>query len=101
MEKIFLIGDAHTVNAFRICGIEGFCADASNSVHILKSLLADDEALVILVTRECSESMGDIIKRVNLETPRRVIIEIPVIDDAGGFGKSLTDYITDALGVAL
>lgn len=101
MEKVLLIGDPHTVNAFRICGIEGYYADAAASPSIFKSLLSDDKALVILVTRECAEPLGDIIKKINLEAPRRVIIEIPGVDDAGGFGKSLTGYITEALGVAL
>lgn len=101
MEKIFLIGDEHTVNAFRICGVEGFTADAESSGSLLKSILAGDDALVILITRECAEPLAETIKRVNLDSPQRVVIELPGIDDAGGFGKSLTGYITEALGVAL
>ncbi|HOP29770.1 MAG TPA: V-type ATP synthase subunit F [Spirochaetota bacterium] len=96
-----LIGDPHTVNAFRICGIEGHYADAASSPSILNSLLSEDETLVILITGECAEPLGETIKKVNLETSRRVIIEIPGIDDSGGFSRSLTGYITDALGVAL
>jgi hypothetical protein len=41
------------------------------------------------------------IKKNNLESGRKVIIEIPGIDDTAGFSKSLTSYITEALGVAL
>jgi len=96
-----IIGDPHTVNAFRICGIDGFYADSMNPADIIRPILAGDDALVILVTRECAEPLAEIIKRVNLETPRRVIIEIPGIDDPAGFGRSLTGYITEALGVAL
>ena len=101
MDRVVLIGDEHTVNAFRICGIEGFYADAANTADIIKPILAGDDALVILVTRECAEPLTEIIKKVNLQSPRRVIIEIPGIDDTAGFGKSLTGYITEALGVAL
>lgn len=101
MEKIFLIGDAHTVNAFRISGIEGVIADAGNSVSVLKSLLSDGEIPIILVTRECAVPVSEMIKKINLESGRKVIIEIPGIDDTAGFSKSLTSYITEALGVAL
>lgn len=101
MEKLFLIGDAHTVNAFRICGVEGIVADEENSGTVLKSLLAADDTLVVLITRECAEPLAEIIKRVNLESPLKVVIELPGIDDAGRAGKSLAGYITEALGVAL
>lgn len=101
MEKIFLIGDVHTVNAFRICGIEGAIADSGNSDSVLKSLLSDEEFPVILVTRDCAGPVSDMIKKINLESGRKVIIEIPGIDDTAGFSKSLTSYITEALGVAL
>jgi len=101
MEKIFLIGDAHTVNAFRICGIEGFISDPVNTSSVLESLLSEHEPFVILVTRECAEPLSEIIRKVNIGSPRGVIIEIPGIDDKGVVDKSLTDYITEALGVAL
>ena len=101
MDKIFIIGDEHSVNAFRVCGIEGFNAGPANSEEILKSLLMNDDAFVILLTRECAENCGEMIRKVNLESVRRIIIEIPGIDDEPGFGRSLTSYITEALGVAL
>ncbi|MFH0977484.1 MAG: V-type ATP synthase subunit F [Spirochaetota bacterium] len=101
MEAVYLIGDVHTVNAFRISGIKGFIADAKSSGSILEYLLRQDNASVIIITRECAETLAGEIKRINLESPQRVIIEIPGIDDERGFGKSLTSYITEALGVAL
>lgn len=101
MDRIVIIGDPHTVNAFRICGVQGFTAGRDDSPSILKSILAEDDALVVLITRDCAEPNSELIKRVNLESVRRVIIELPGIDDEGGFGKSLTGYITEALGVAL
>jgi vacuolar-type H+-ATPase subunit F/Vma7 len=101
MDRVVLIGDEHTVNAFRICGIEGVISDAENSHHIIRSVLSDAEAIVILVTAGCAEPLTEIIKKTNLEEPRKVIIEIPGLDDETGFSKSLTGYITDALGVAL
>lgn len=101
MSSIYLIGDVHTVNSFRICGIDGFTADAESAPVLLRKLLESDDASVIIVTRELAETLSGIIKKVNLESPQRVIIEILGIDDKRGFGRSLTSYITEALGVAL
>lgn len=101
MDRVYLIGDVQTVNAFRICGIEGYRADAGSAHSVLKALLEKDDTAVIIITRECAVQLADIIRRANMESFRRVIIEIPGIDDSGGFGKSLTGYITEALGVAL
>ena len=101
METIYLIGDVHTINAFRICGVDGFTADAESSGSIFESLIRREDSSVIIITRECAEPLTGVIKRVNLDSPQRVIIEIPGIDDYRGFGRSLTSYITEALGVAL
>ncbi|HPS59030.1 MAG TPA: V-type ATP synthase subunit F [Spirochaetota bacterium] len=101
MDCVYLIGDVHTVNTFRICGIEGFAAGGEPAQVILGRLLVKRDAAVILVTREFAESLSDTIRKVNLESGGRVIIEIPGVDDIRGFGRSLTSYITEALGVAL
>jgi len=98
---MYLIGDVHTVNTFRICGIEGFIPGAESAEDILGRLLGNEDISVIIITKEFAESLPGIIKKVNLESEQKVIIEIPGIDDIRGFGKSLTGYITEALGVAL
>lgn len=101
METVYLIGDVHTVNAFRICGVEGTAADAESSGGILEMILRSDDVSVIVITRELAEPVSDKIRRVNFESSRKVIIEIPGIDDDRELGKSLADYVTEALGVAL
>ena len=101
MNSIYLIGDIHTVNTFRICGIDGFTVNKESAADIIRRLLLNDDSLVILITREYAETLSGIINKVNLESPQRVVIEIPGIDDLPGFGRSLTSYITEALGVAL
>lgn len=101
MNSVYIIGDTHTVNAVRICGIEGFTADAESSHSVLRDVLAKEDALVILVTRDCAAGLQEEIRRINLDPAHRVIIEIPGLEDNRGFGRSLTSYITEALGVAL
>ncbi len=98
---MYVIGDMHTVNAFRICGVEGFTADVHTAPAILKKLAGNDKAAVIFITRECGAEICDEIRKLSLEQADRVIVEIPGIDDLHGLGKSLTGYITEALGVAL
>ncbi len=101
MKRIVVIGDIHTVNAFRICGIDGVAADAESAGAVIKSLTDSDDPLVILVTGDCAGPNSGLIRKVNLESAERVIISIQGIDEEKGGGKSLTSYITDALGVAL
>ncbi len=101
MNAVYIIGDTHTVNAFRVCGIEGYAADSQTAPGILKGLLTRDDAPVILITRDCAADLPDIIRNINLQSAERVILEIPGIDDLRGPGRSLTSYITEALGVAL
>lgn len=101
MERIVVIGDAHTVNAFRICGFDGVAADVESAGAAIKSVIESDDPIVILVTGDCAEPNSGLIRKVNLESPKRVIISIQGIDEGKGFGRSLTSYITEALGVAL
>ena len=101
MALICLIGDVHTVNAFRICGLEGVYANEETAPAVLDALAGDDGTAVILVTRELAHNLTDTVKKFNLESSGKVIIEIPGIDDTQGPGRSLTSYITEALGVAL
>jgi len=101
MDSVILIGDTHTVNAFRICGIECFAADAQSSPGIFGKLMKRDDASVILITAECAAPVSDLIRRANMEPGKRVIIEIPGIEEGEGLERSLTSYITEALGVAL
>ncbi len=101
MEKIYLIGDTHTVNAFRVCGIEGFVLGDESLNTVFQRVIAMDDSSVIIITRECAEALADIIRKINFESARKVIIEIPGIDDKQESGKSLTGYITEALGFAL
>lgn len=101
MNNIFLIGDIHTANAFRICGVESIAADRTNAEDLLKELIKDMEPVIILITKEIASSMPELLKKVNFESPDKVILEIPGIDDTEGLGKSLTGYIAEALGIAL
>lgn len=101
MERIFSIGDIHTVTSLRLAGVEGIVADRETVKKVLDEVLHRPDAAVIVITRYLAEEIPGIISDINLNSPKSVIIEIPGIDDPRGFGKSILDYITEALGIAL
>lgn len=101
MEKIYILGDIHTVTSFRLAGVEGRVADRESVDIHLNELLERGDAGVIVITRELAEEIPEKIYNVNLNSVIPVIIEIPGIDDPRGFGKSVIDYITEALGISI
>jgi len=101
MEKIYILGDIHTVTALRLAGVEGRVADRKSVDIHLNELLKRGDAGVIVITRELAEEIPEKIYDVNLNLVTPVIIEIPGIDDPRGFRTSILDYITEALGISI
>lgn len=101
MEKIYFLGDVHTATAFRLSGVNTIISDKSNALNHLKNLSRQDDAAIVIITRDLAEDISDEIYRINLNSVTPVIIEIPGIDDDRGFGKSPLAYITEALGVSI
>ena len=101
MEKIYLLGDIHTANAFRLSGVEGFITDKSNLDANLDEILDKEDAAIIIITRALAENIPERISEVNLNLFLPVIIELPGIDDERGFGKSPAANFTEALGISI
>lgn len=101
MEKIYLLGDIHTANAFRLCGVECFITDQSNLETNLNQVVDKEDSAIIIITRELAEEIPERISDVNLNLNLPVIIELPGIDDERGFGKSPTAYFSEALGISI
>jgi len=101
MEKIYILGDIHTVTALRLAGVEGRVADRESVDIHLNELLKRGDAGVIVITRELAEEIPEKIYSVNLNSVTPVIIEIPGIDDSRGFSTSILNYITEALGISI
>ncbi|MBN1496328.1 MAG: V-type ATP synthase subunit F [Spirochaetes bacterium] len=100
MEKIYIIGDIHTVTVFRLGGVEGAVAASDAAPEALGALMSRDDAGIILITRELAEATGEMIRDCNLNRVKPVIVEIPGITDPRGFGRSIMSYITEALGIS-
>ncbi|HPI90964.1 MAG TPA: V-type ATP synthase subunit F [Spirochaetota bacterium] len=101
MEKIYIIGDIHTVTAFRLGGVEGAVSSTATVRDELDAVMRTGKAGIILITRELADAAEDMIERCNLEIARPIIVEIPGINDRRGFGKSIMSYITEALGISV
>jgi vacuolar-type H+-ATPase subunit F/Vma7 len=99
MEKIFIMGDILTVTSFTLSGIEGMVADRENAVSRFRDLLGRQEAGVIMITQDLSDSLNDIIHEVNNSATKPLIIEIPGIEAPEEVRRSVLEYVTESLSI--
>ena len=101
MEKIYILGDMHTVSAFRLAGVEGVVAASENAEAALDNLVRKRDAGIVLITNELARPMAGQIAQININLPGPVVIEIPGLDDTEGFRRSAMGYVAEALGISL
>ncbi|MDD5475055.1 MAG: V-type ATP synthase subunit F [Syntrophales bacterium] len=101
MSKIYLIGDIHTVSAFRLAGITGVVSDGETVASTFESIVEGGDASILAITNELARGLEDRINKMAMTGALPVVIEIPGIDDEEGFSASALNYITEALGIAL
>jgi V/A-type H+-transporting ATPase subunit F len=101
MEKIYIIGDLHTVSAFRLSGVEGVVSAPDDVSARLEEIIGKKDAAVVLVTNDLAVDLQRRIREINLTLPSPVVVEIPGMDDAQGFRRSVMGYIAEALGISL
>lgn len=101
MKKIYVIGDVHTVSAFRLAGVQGMVSNPNSAGAALDEVVRRGDAGVVAITNELASHVGDRIIEINLSQMTPVVIEIPGIDEAPVFRRSVVGYIAEALGIAL
>ena len=101
MKKIYIIGDMHTVSAFRLSGITGVVSSRDDAPSRLEEVIGKGDAGIVVITNELAEDLQVRIAEINLDMLSPAVIEIPGIDDALGFRRSAVGYIAEALGVAV
>ena len=101
MKKIYIIGDMHTVSAFRLSGVEGVVSGTDNAPTRLEEIVKKEDAGVVVITNELAEDLQERITEINLGSLSPVVIEIPGIDDTKGLRRSVVGYIAEALGITL
>jgi len=101
MKKIHIIGDMHTVSAFRLCGVTAEVSDKDNAASRLEEIVQKEDAGIVVITNELAEDLRTRIAEINLKRLSPVIIEIPGIDDTQVLSRSVVGYIAEALGITL
>jgi len=101
MEKIYVIGDIHTVSAFRMSGVTGVVSERHEAAAKLEDIIRRGDAGIVAVTNDIADGIEERIRTINLTLPAPLVIAIPGIDDARGFGRSVISYISEALGISM
>jgi len=101
MKEIYVIGDMDTVSALRLSGVGGVIADRDNASSRFEEVIQKKEAGIVMMTSDLTGDLQERITQVNLAVDGPVVIEIPGIDEAEGFRKSVVGYIAEALGISL
>jgi len=101
MENIYVIGDSHTVSAFRLSGVKGVISGKGDAAGRLEDIVRKGDAAVVVITNDLADDLHERIRAINLNLPAPVVIAVPGIDDASGFRRSVMSYISEALGISL
>ncbi len=101
MERIYIIGDIHTVSAFRLAGVTGVISGRADAAVKLEDIVRKGDAAVVAITNDLADDLTSRISAINLYLRAPVVIAIPGIDDVDGFRRSVMSYISEALGISL
>ena len=102
MEKIYIIGDMHTVSAFRLAGVEGVVVHEREELYdTLQKTLADKEIGIILLTEKFGKEFPDILEDVRLNHKLPLLIEIPDRHGTGRAPDFITSFVNESIGLKL
>jgi vacuolar-type H+-ATPase subunit F/Vma7 len=101
MEQIYVIGDIHTVSAFRLSGVNGVTAGRDDAAAKLEEIIRKGDAAVVAITNDLADDLSKRISAINLTLPFPVVISIPGIDDVRGFRWPVISYISEVLRISL
>jgi len=101
MNRIYVIGDMHTVSALRLAGLAGRVCDQDTVATGLEEVVASDDASIVLITQKLAEGLQARIMEISLTGGAAVIIPIPGIDEPLALERSVASYIAEALGMAV
>ena len=101
MEKIYVIGDIHTISAFKLAGATGVLSSRQEASAKFEETVRKGDAGIVAITNDLADELQERIKMINLNLPAPVVIAIPGIDDNQGFRRSVMSYISEALGISL
>jgi len=101
MNNIYIVGDMHTVSAFRLAGVRGVVSEVEQAHAQFEEIVNRDDAGIVIITNRLAEALREKLAELSFSGSGPVIIEIPGIDDEGGLRASAVRYIAGALGISL
>jgi vacuolar-type H+-ATPase subunit F/Vma7 len=101
MEQIYVIGDIHTVSAFRLSGVAGIISSREDAAANLEEIIRKGDAAIVAITNDLADALQERIGEINLDLTSLVVVVIPGIDDVRGFRRSVMSHISEALGISL
>jgi vacuolar-type H+-ATPase subunit F/Vma7 len=101
MEQIYIIGDVHTVSAFRLSGATGVVSIKQDAGARLEEIIRKGDAAIVAITNDLADGLEERIRIINLTLPAPVVVAIPGIDETQCFRRSIVSYISEALGISL
>ena len=101
--KFFLLTDnIDTLMGMRLVGIEGVVIHERNEViRELDIAVNNKEYAILLITTKLVELCPDVISELKLKLKQPIILEIPDRHGSTEVGKSIDNYVSDAIGVKL
>jgi len=101
MDRIYVIGDIHTVSAFRLAGATGIISSREDAAAKLEEIVRKGDAAIVAITNDLTDDLTERIRAINLTLPAPIVVAIPGIDDAQGFCRSVVSVVSEALGISL
>lgn len=100
--KLFVLGDRDTVMLFALAGIDGKeVTDEETAISEIKRIRREGDYGLVLVTEQVSVWADEIIRKIRFSKSTLLITEIPDKNGHIETGKSLADYIREAVGIRI
>ncbi|XFA98491.1 V-type ATP synthase subunit F [Candidatus Izemoplasma sp. B36] len=101
--KFFLLTDnTDTLMGMRLVGIEGVVIhERKRVIEELDKAVNNEAYAILLITTKLVELCPDIISELKLKLKKPIILEIPDRHGSTEVGKSIDNYVSDAIGVKL
>ena len=101
--KFYTLSDnVDTTMGMRLAGIEGRTIHTADEViSALKTVMADPEICVVLMTENLINTCPTVIYRYKLTCKRPLIVEVPDRHGKGDVSQMIERYVGEAIGVQL
>jgi V/A-type H+-transporting ATPase subunit F len=100
--KTVVIGDKHTVLLFSFAGIEGRVVDnEQHAIEQVKEIRKDKEYGLMIVTERVAQWAYIWINKTRFSKSNLLIVEVPDKNGHIETGKSLSDFIREAVGIRI